>query len=748
MPKLVSIYKANGALGLVLFLKTSYLIISQYLADSPVQSAWHFKVGVKLSKGGLPALLPVGIRMGLRSRQPHVIRLWISVCYVYKAFQVPWKGAKAVSTILTPALIVTPAVTSLLERYRAFLRENFVPGVGGPFPLPMGKSDFSDAYFSVSAGPNGSPALETAAIDATLLVEHRKAGTPLWEALSKLSGHHTSQPKKEFLGLVDTCSRCSLPEHLDAKPVHKRTLSKVHLLPEAGGKVRAIAIIDYFSQWALQPLHKFLMSLLSKIPQDGTFSQDRLVDDLKQMATKGAGLLHWMSIDISAATDSIPVVLYRVLLEELFVSVETPFGLSVRDYVSAILTVMIDRDFTVSFAPKYFSEVPSEKSVRYTRGQPMGALASFGLLSLFHHSFVQFCAFSESITFPFLSYGITGDDVVIGQPGHATVGTRYREFAEILQIPISWTKSFTSDSFWNFLSRSFIHGVEVSPASLKEELQIRDSVTRANRAHRMIERGWLGDNNVSNWLIRACKLLMYPAEFIGFSYELQKGVINKVFIQVMIAFLSPNSALRTLGFSRMPIIGQAALLQATPSLLGLSDHLKDDTLKGSEWTSSEEKLYLEKLLHLLVDEYQELFRGDARRYAARMQWIEVQSRVVKMLLKPWIRHMDRPEIVLPLSDGPLGDSWYEAPNHRSSICTLMTLIASYRPLPDFLDVALLTKLEEDKRKSRFCSYLEYSEQHRRLVAIVLLTAELCTRRVIDNIPEEFGTSLLTRYSIG
>jgi uncharacterized protein (UPF0147 family) len=79
--------------------------------------------------------------------------------------------------------------------------------------------------------------------------------------------------------------------------------------PEA--KVRVIAILDYFSQDALFPLHKQIMKVLEGIPQDRTFQQNA-----KSFVGKSRSSFH--SIDLTNATDRFPVEFQSIVLEEMF----------------------------------------------------------------------------------------------------------------------------------------------------------------------------------------------------------------------------------------------------------------------------------------------------------------------------------------------------------------------------------------------------------------------------------------------
>jgi len=50
-------------------------------------------------------------------------------------------------------------------------------------------------------------------------------------------------------------------------------LGRLSLKEEAAGKIRVFAMVDAFTQWALYPLHKAIMSTIARWPSDGTFDQ-------------------------------------------------------------------------------------------------------------------------------------------------------------------------------------------------------------------------------------------------------------------------------------------------------------------------------------------------------------------------------------------------------------------------------------------------------------------------------------------
>jgi len=112
-----------------------------------------------------------------------------------------------------------------------------------------------------------------------------------------------------------------------------------------------VAIFDYWSQAALRPLHQFLGRLLRAIPEvDMTYNQGSFapVDHLK-------GTAKYHSIDLSAATDRMPILLQKRVLN-LFMTTEK---------TDCWHRLMVEYPFLCD-----------GKNVRYAAGQPMGAYSS------------------------------------------------------------------------------------------------------------------------------------------------------------------------------------------------------------------------------------------------------------------------------------------------------------------------------------------------------------------------------------
>lgn len=89
---------------------------------------------------------------------------------------------------------------------------------------------------------------------------------------------------------------------------------------EGGGKRRIFAIGNYVNQRLLKPVHDWLMDVLSRISTDGTFNQERPLDNL-------VGERHCFSFDLKSATDRWPLQTMFEIMQHLF---DRSFASSVR----------------------------------------------------------------------------------------------------------------------------------------------------------------------------------------------------------------------------------------------------------------------------------------------------------------------------------------------------------------------------------------------------------------------------------
>lgn len=87
-------------------------------------------------------------------------------------------------------------------------------------------------------------------------------------------------------------------------------LGKLAVVKDVAGKSRVIAIVNYWIQVSLKPLHDAIFKLLEDLPTDGTFNQ---LDPVFKLP-KG---IKYSSYDLTAATDRLPMEVQRQVLSHL-----------------------------------------------------------------------------------------------------------------------------------------------------------------------------------------------------------------------------------------------------------------------------------------------------------------------------------------------------------------------------------------------------------------------------------------------
>jgi hypothetical protein len=238
-----------------------------------------------------------------------------------------------------------------------------------------------------------------------------------------------------------------------------RSLGKLAFIPEPGGKIRVVAMVDYVTQALLKPLHTCIFDILRKIPQDGTFDQHLPIRKLAERGRKP-----YFCYDLSAATDRFPATLLQVLLSFLL-------NASVAKAWRALLN---SREFEVPRRVSNKQRVPrnTPTSVKYGCGQPMGAYGHWAVFSLGHHMLVQFAAYQAYQCFRWFElYALLGDDIVIAD---AIVAERYLALLRAIGVEVGLAKSICSkNGILEFAKKLFLvtnEGslIDLSGISLKE----------------------------------------------------------------------------------------------------------------------------------------------------------------------------------------------------------------------------------------------------------------------------------------
>lgn len=264
-------------------------------------------------------------------KSPPVIRMVLTVCSSLRSFRLP------VKVDLTP--ITSPGV-NLEGVIRPGEVKAFWSELRRVVRVPKLESvRFGEWHFTLKSGPGKGQALLNWFNDLVSLPEGLVAD------LSLLGGKVMEESLRVLLENLPAIKRVYQPK---VGPI-RRLVG----ISDLEGKTRVIAILDYFSQNALRPVHDFLFRILRQIPQDVTFSQGSFKDKVDSW---GEGCTLY-SLDLTAATDRFPIAVITAVLEGFFP----------REFVAAWQRVMVDHPFKVE---------GQDTTISYSVGNPMGAYSS------------------------------------------------------------------------------------------------------------------------------------------------------------------------------------------------------------------------------------------------------------------------------------------------------------------------------------------------------------------------------------
>lgn len=496
------IFKTRGIKHTLVRLKVYLFVVNNYVAGNRMVTTQPLGLRVDLTNG-LPTCIPPRLRHLIRVGNPQWIRIISSLFFSYKGIEGVYDSPD-LSTIQAEAF-----ERSDWSEVRTFSQTfwgwyNWKHHDLGHYVLESLKYQ---AQVILSAGPNKSISLLGCLADAYYWVYCCKwEETPVYKIL-RYMGYYG------YLALIESAAL----EYRDTNPSansHKLRSSKLSLIYEAAGKIRIIAICDYWSQCILRPFHDFMFSVLKDIPMDATFDQEGAV---KKFAAKGYKNIY--SFDLKSATDLIPQRLYI----EVFSSI---FG----EKLSTLwMDLLVNRDF-------YYRDTRDKveyTNIRYTRGQPMGAYSSWASLALVHHFVVQLSAFRVGID-RFQDYLVLGDDIVIA---NKEVADSYLQVCKDYGIVVGLPKSFISNKgFFQFASQNIWGQTNISPVSLREIINANDLSSRIEFSLRLARRGMIDISPVS--------LLRANTDYIGWKYiseSFSKGIIPSETVPILVALLGHSN---------------------------------------------------------------------------------------------------------------------------------------------------------------------------------------------------------------
>lgn len=416
-----------------------------------------------------------------------LIRIILSCTYSTRFIRLPI--STDISTITNgPSYTGTPSVS------RSDIRRFLVKGLGVN-PIHLGrvprKLAFKEFHMSTKSGPNGI-SLWSSFWDIWFL----PCSTQL--DLIILGGPKLGSLMDRYLSLF-----CKIPHFFIkySRQIHKGRLRKLSGIQDKEGKTRWVAILDYFSQSALRPLHLYLFSYMSKINQDCTFDQTKLLKSLKPR--KGS---KFHSIDLSAATDRFPIAIQEEILSVWF-------G---REYAEAWTRTMIGLPFEVL-----------GRSVYYGVGNPMGAYSSWSAFVLAHHFFVFLACKKARVNWKRCPYMLLGDDIVIADD---KVAMAYLELLALWGIPYNATKTHTSSNLFEFAKQFVVDGVNVSPFPIAALFERRRSIVES--VFVIVRELTFKDWDVDMW----ASLRLYLKRVKRFSEKHLKSLYPKLKLSIALMF--------------------------------------------------------------------------------------------------------------------------------------------------------------------------------------------------------------------
>lgn len=416
------------------YLKEVLRLTVRYLAgQGEPHSFQKGRVMVRTDAGGLPTIIPLRLREVMRE--------------VSKNFE----ALSPISVNLQRIVVCILTVISIFRVFNYFpkpsLKTVVSPFTGRELTLP--KEELSRAIAQIfpgvtlkmraprllvleTASPNASKSTWGAVLDVACFVFYPVTGIRLF--VYNLFQNHSGTRWNLWILVILTASIPLMIFIFILGGVQELFVGKLAVVKDQAGKSRIVGITNYWIQVALKPLHDGLFAMLRNIPMDGTFNQEAPLNRLIESVPKGQT---FYSFDLSAATDRLPLILQRDILN--------------------LLSPTLGTDWANLLGSVYWAY--KKEDYKYAVGQPMGAYSSWAMLALTHHVVVQVAALRCGIS-GFSSYAVLGDDIVIADDA---VAREYLVLMELLGVSINLSKSLESKRFLEFAKRWIGPGVKFSP---------------------------------------------------------------------------------------------------------------------------------------------------------------------------------------------------------------------------------------------------------------------------------------------
>jgi len=389
--------------------------------------------GTSLTFDGLPKILGDLVSI-IRSGDTVTKRYLSTILYSTRSLLAP--VAPNLNSITTQASVDKFVLEDCRKHIPSFWR-----ALGVHRPLSLDKIPrFSKFHMSTKSGPNTTGintkctgnALITSLLDAWALRNY----PDLLQSIGVVGGQVLLDKLKLIQEWMPTIGPWFWPKkkfiRFSGNDLNLR-IRKVSAIQDYECKTRIVAILDYWSQTCLRPLHTWLFSILRKIPQDCTFDQNSFKGKMRDSK-------FYVSADLKDATDRFPIILIGDILE-------FPMG---REYADHWMNIMTGYPFPFK----------DQGEVRYHAGNPMGAYSSWNSFALSHHFVLYYSCQILGRDWHKCQYCLLGDDIVIGD---REVADMYIQILTALGVEVSALKTHRSEHTYEFAKRWIHHGEEISP---------------------------------------------------------------------------------------------------------------------------------------------------------------------------------------------------------------------------------------------------------------------------------------------
>jgi len=460
---MMKFYRHHGAAFTIKWLKACHLAVQRKISSKPCKSLRDIEPNLPCPRliNGLPSFIGTIDRSLIKRNHSPTIRFWLSILSIYRILQGPLNPKlNTISDIFSGSVETINEILMLSQFIKDRNERTFrnLPSISSSKIIKL-----------LTAGPNNPVSFQSIFTDALAYNKYP-------EVFNAFRDYCTLTSSDELFKTFDTYkwwaedtietrqsnSWVKLPKSLSFEDIR---LGKLSFKEEAAGKLRVFAIVDIWTQSALEPLHQSLFALLKRLPNDGTFDQNA---SFERCLEKAQLYNCAYSVDLSAATDRLPIQLQSGIIDLIF---------NIPGLGKVWADLLVKRPYIIP-VNKYGVE---QGEIVYGTGQPMGALSSWAMLAVTHHFILQVAAFrvNPSLDSWFSRYEILGDDLVIFD---TMVYQEYLSIMDQLKVGTNPSKSLFSEGLTSleFAKRTGVDGKDVSGLSWKQFISGSSAIDRVS----------------------------------------------------------------------------------------------------------------------------------------------------------------------------------------------------------------------------------------------------------------------------